>query len=51
MSPRPDFQGMWSDPSSTAVDVFCFVGCTDSGIANLNALLTIPPTTIAPTMP
>jgi hypothetical protein len=38
-SPRPDFQGMWSDPPSTAVDAFCFVGCTDSGIANLNALL------------
>jgi hypothetical protein len=41
-SPRPDFQGMWSDPPSTAVDVFCFVGCTDSGIANLNALLDDP---------
>ena len=33
---------MWSDPSSTAVDVFCFVGCTDSGIAKLNALLDDP---------
>ena len=41
-TPRPDFQGMWSDPSSTAVDVFCFVGCTDGGIANLNALLDDP---------
>jgi hypothetical protein len=39
---RPDFQGMWSDPPSTAVDVFCFVGCTDSGVARLNALLDDP---------
>ena len=40
--PRPDFQGMWSDPPSTAVDVFCFIGCTDAGIARLNALLSDP---------
>ena len=39
---RPDFQGMWSDPPSTAVDVFCFVGCTDSGVTRLNALLDDP---------
>ena len=39
---RPDFQGMWSDPPSTAVDVFCFTACTDMGIAYLNALLDDP---------
>jgi len=39
---RPDFQGMWSDPPSTPVDVFCFVGCTDIGVTNLNALLDDP---------
>jgi hypothetical protein len=39
---RPDFQGMWSDPPSTAADVFCFVGCTDWGVARLNALLDDP---------
>ena len=40
--PRPDLQGMWSDPPTTAVDMFCFVGCTDEGIAHLNALLDDP---------
>lgn len=39
---RPDLQGMWSDPPSTAVDVFCFLTCTDEGIAHLNALLDDP---------
>jgi hypothetical protein len=40
--PRPELQGMWSDPPSTAVDVFCFAVCTDEGIAHLNALLDDP---------
>ena len=39
---RPDFTGMWSDPPSTAVDVFCFFVCTDVGIAYLNTLLDDP---------
>ena len=39
---RPELQGMWSDPPSSAVDVFCFVGCTDEGIAHLNGLLDDP---------
>lgn len=39
---RPDFQGMWSDAPSTAVDVFCFITCTDAGIAYLNTLLDDP---------
>ena len=41
-APRPDLQGMWSDPPSNAEAVFCFVGCTDEGIAHLNALLDDP---------
>jgi len=40
--PRPDFEGMWSDPPSTAVDQFCFLACTDMGITYLNALLDDP---------
>jgi hypothetical protein len=39
---RPDLQGMWSDPPSSAEAVFCFVGCTEEGIAHLNALLDDP---------
>ena len=38
-APRPDLSGMWSDPPATAVDDFCFMTCTDEGIARLNALL------------
>jgi len=41
-APRPDFSGMWSDPPTTAVDDFCFMTCTDEGIARLNALLDDP---------
>ena len=41
-SSRPDLTGMWSDPPSTAVDVFCFITCTDTGIAFLNKLLDDP---------
>ena len=33
---------MWSDPPATAVDRFCFMTCTDEGIAYLNALLDDP---------
>jgi hypothetical protein len=39
---RPDFSGMWSDPPSTAVDVFCFIVCTQTGIDFLNKLLDDP---------
>jgi hypothetical protein len=39
---RPDISGMWSDPPATAVDDFCFMTCTDEGIARLNALLDDP---------
>ena len=38
-SVRPDFTGMWSDPPPTPVDQFCFITCTDAGVAHLNALL------------
>ena len=41
-SARPDFTGMWSDPPPTAVDQFCFITCTDAGIAHLKALLDDP---------
>ena len=41
-APRPDLSGMWSDPPATAVDDFCFMTCTDEGIARLNALLDDP---------
>ena len=41
-SARPDLSGMWSDPPSTAVDQFCFMTCTDAGIAYLNKLLDDP---------
>ena len=41
-APRPDFSGMWSDPPATAVDDFCFMTCSDEGIARLNALLDDP---------
>ena len=39
---RPDLTGMWSDPPPTPVDQFCFITCTDAGIARLNALLDDP---------
>jgi len=39
---RPDLAGVWSDPPSTAVDVFCFMTCTDPGVAYLNRLLDDP---------
>lgn len=41
-SARPDFTGMWSDPPPTPVDQFCFITCTDAGVAHLNALLDDP---------
>lgn len=41
-SARPDLSGMWSDPPSTALDQFCFMTCTDAGIAYLNKLLDDP---------
>ena len=41
-APRPDFSGMWSDPPATAVDDFCFMTCTEEGVARLNALLDDP---------
>ena len=41
-APRPDLSGMWSDPPATAVDDFCFMTCTDEGIARLNTLLDDP---------
>jgi hypothetical protein len=41
-APRPEFSGMWSDPPATAVDDFCFMTCSDEGIARLNALLDDP---------
>jgi len=39
---RPNLEGMWSDPPSTAVGTFCFFACTDAGIERLNALLDDP---------
>lgn len=39
---HPDVTGMWSDAPSTAEDVFCFIVCTDVGIAFLNTLLDDP---------
>jgi hypothetical protein len=41
-SKRPNFEGMWSDPPSTAVGQFCFFACSDAGIDQLNALLDNP---------
>ena len=41
-APRPDFSGMWSDPPAAAVDDFCFMTCTDEGVAKLEALLDDP---------
>jgi len=41
-SSRPDLDGMWSDPPPTPVDQFCFITCTDVGIAHLNRLLDDP---------
>src|SRR2546422_4435034 len=41
-SSHPDFEGMWSDPPSTAVGAFCFFSCTDVGIDRLNVLLDDP---------
>jgi len=39
---RPDFQGMWSDPPSTAEAQFCFGACTEMGLAYLNGLMDDP---------
>lgn len=39
---HPDFSGMWSDPPATAVDDFCFMTCSDDGVARLNVLLDDP---------
>ena len=41
-SSRPNLEGMWSDPPSTAVGAFCFFACTDAGIDRLNTLLDDP---------
>ena len=41
-SPRPNLEGMWSDPPATPVDSFCSWACTDAGIDRLNALLDDP---------
>ena len=41
-SSRPNLEGMWSDPPSTAVGEFCFAWCTEAGIDHLNALLDNP---------
>jgi len=41
-SSHPNFEGMWSDPPSTAVGAFCFFSCTDVGIDRLNVLLDDP---------
>jgi hypothetical protein len=38
----PDLAGMWSDPPSTALDMFCFFACTDVGLRRLAALLDDP---------
>ena len=46
-APRPDLSGMWSDPPSSAVDQFCFMTCTEAGIAYLNDCSTTRPTTAA----
>jgi len=41
-SPAPDLAGMYSDPPSTALDMFCFFACTDLGLRRLKALLDDP---------
>jgi hypothetical protein len=41
-SPAPDLAGMYSDPPSTALDMFCFFACTDLGLRRLAALLDDP---------
>ena len=41
-SSRPNLEGRWGDPPSTAVGTFCFFACTDAGIDHLNALLDNP---------
>ena len=41
-SSRPNLEGMWSDPPSTAVGEFCGGWCTDAGIDYLNRLLDDP---------
>ena len=41
-SSHPNLEGMWSDPPSTIVGVFCAAWCTDAGIDHLNALLDDP---------
>jgi len=38
----PDLAGMYSDPPSTALDMFCFFACTDAGLRRLAALLDDP---------
>jgi len=39
---RPDLAGMWSDPPRTALDQFCFMACTDTGLKHLAGLLDDP---------
>ncbi|MEO8467560.1 MAG: hypothetical protein ABI640_19725 [Gammaproteobacteria bacterium] len=39
---RPDLAGMWSDPPRTALDSFCFMACTETGLKHLAALLDDP---------
>ncbi len=41
-STHPNFDGMWSDPPSTAVGQFCFFNCSQAGIDYLNVLLDNP---------
>ena len=41
-SSRPNLEGMWSDPPSTAVGSFCAAFCTNTGLDHLNALLDNP---------
>ncbi len=41
-APAPDLAGMWSDPPRTALDQFCFMACTETGLKHLAALLDDP---------
>jgi len=47
---RPDFEGMWSDPPTTAEDLLCFLACTDGGIEYLQVLLDDPENLDRPSM-
>ena len=41
-TPAAGLEGMWSDPPVTPEGLFCFVACTDTGLARLCALLDNP---------